>query len=309
MSIYFRSALIVAMAALFSACSGGGGSSAAPTVSLTVNPLNLSVNEGQSTTFTVATSSGAKVSVSGGNIASIQKGTGNYLVTAGQVDRAVTETFTITASLSGYTSKSQDIKVVIENLSGADTEETTLATLNAEESIVSLEEDYNFFRAVVESMYLEVGLSEMAPTGTLPALTYSEKEAILSGFNPTNSAYHDVLSQSFDDLQETYNQYSQGQVSEDALGNKLNDIQFQIRQHSAYGATQIKPYFEAFYPTVDVEAMTQLEFSSEAGRYSRFVGNPEFGSYIDGEWVYEGDFTLLDTVIPNKNNNIGFCEA
>lgn len=304
-----RASVILAMVGVVTACSGGGGSSSTPTVTLEITPANLTVNEGQSTSFTVKATGGSKITISGGSVSSIQGQGESYLVSAGEVDRTVTETFKFTASRDGYRSKTTTVNVVIENLSGAPTEDAAIATLSTEEGIVSLEEDFNLYRAIIESMYLDMGLTESASASALTPLTYSEKEALLASFNPSQGPYHDLLMQSFDELQDTYSQYSLGQVSEVELENQLSDIQYLIGQHSSYGAQKLASLFQAFYPGIDLETQTSLEFSSEAGRYSRFIGNPEFGSYIDGEWVYEGDFNLLDSVIPNKNNSIGFCEA
>tara|TARA_E500000081_G_C6129974_1_gene353045 strand:+ start:765 stop:2657 length:1893 start_codon:yes stop_codon:yes gene_type:complete len=61
-------------------------------------------------------------------------------------------------------------------------------------------------------------------------------------------------------------------------------------------------------PTVGFES-TVNEYDTENNYFSRFVGNASYGEYVDGEWVFDSEYTFLDAVnaqmIQNALRNIG----
>lgn len=295
------------MAILLSACGGGGSSSA--TVALDLPVKNLFVDEGKSTTFTIHTTPGASVSVQGGTFASVQKMDGYFEVSAAEVDRTITETFTISASLKDAKTNQKQLTVVINNLSGASTEEAVEATLANEESLLMLEEDFALYRAIVETMYLQDAISDSSSSVLTSPMSYSEKQNMIASFNPSSSWFYSMLRQSIDELDQTFVDYSKGQVSELELQDALANAQNILLSHGQYGAEKLNPLFQALYPDVDLEGQTDLEFSSEAGRYSRFVGDSDFGQFDGTTWTFTNEYSLLETIVPTHNNNIGFCEA
>lgn len=302
-----KTLLLLAATALVAAC-GSGGSSSSPGVNLTLSVANLSVDEGGTTTLTAVTAAGTTISVSGGSIATIVKGDGQYVVTAGQVDRTVTETFTFTASKDGK-SATKSLNVVIENVSAASIEDRVTTTLNDKGSVLGLEEDYALYKAIIEYVYLQDALGGTQSTAAVSPMTFSEKQNMIARFNPVAGNFYDLATQAYEELDTAFTKYSKGQISEIQLEDALKNTQFAIKEHSSYGEGQLAPLMGFLNDKLVFEGRTTLEFSSEAGRYSRFVGNPIFGSNESGVWEFNQEFGLLNKVVPAKNNTVGFCEA
>lgn len=306
---------LIALASALSACSNGSSSTppkpSVPSVEIELSSSNLSLDEGSTTTFSLTATPGAIISIEGGSVVSLTERDNDYLLTAGEVDRTILETFKITGVLDGRKPTSVNLNVVVNNISSATTEGIVEATLQNRDSVLGLEEDAAVYRAIVEGLYLQQGLNSGGISSASMPMSYSEKEALIADFKPLTARFHYMLNNYLDVLNDIYAEYTKGQASEIQLKAALKQAQDAIKWHSDYGAEKLSPLFQALYPGVEIAMETTIEFSSEAGRYTRFVGNPAFGSVESetGEWSFSPSFGLLETLIPTKENNVGFCEV
>lgn len=313
MAKYLKVVSSLALIGLLSACGGGGSGSSSssekPSIALSLPVANLAVDEGDSTTFSVNAPTGATVTFEGNNATTIRKEGDNYVVTASQVNKVVTDKIQVRATQNGSSSPARTLNVVVNNTSAEATVTAVVATLSDASSLLTLGEDAALFTAIVESLYLQSGLGDASGSSSATPMSFSEKESLIEGFNPQNEPHYNALAQRLNDLEQVYSAYQKGQVPEAQLESALASTQSTIQLHAASGAKQLSPLFNALYPNVDIEAQTVLAFSSEAGRYSRFIGDASFGMFENGTWKFNEEFGLLRSVVPTTNNSIGFCEG
>lgn len=90
--------------------------------------------------------------------------------------------------------------------------------------------------------------------------------------------------------------YGAGTVNEDALNALLSDLNAPLSNYAnKYNAalTELLAQAAGVIPEI---VLGKVSVSSDGRFVSQFIGNPAFGTYVDGKWVYSKSYQFLTAV-------------
>jgi len=278
---------------------GGGGSAGVippkPTVSISKSSLTL--NEGEQASVPVSYADLAEVSVSSSDDAAVVAlEDGALIVTTSDVDRPVTLTLSVTATLNER-EETDTLLLYIKNTSASDLISQVNNTLGDRDNLLHLADDHRLYEFFVDFAYLG------------GVITRPVRDRYLAQFNSRDTFTFVQLDHQLVALARTLDAYSRGQSSDTSLQAELEQTESNLRDHAAYGHDrfeEIRSFSEVLAPGFTAPDMA---FDPESGLYSRFLSNDAFGGYQNGEYLFNEGFTGLSSLVRLSPTDPALCEG
>ncbi|MDK8465900.1 hypothetical protein [Marinobacter sp. SS13-12] len=287
-------------------CGGGGGSSpeasqnSSPVVQPSLDKNYLSIGEGVTTLLSGSLEEATLESYDAGsdlelNVALVPERNG-LSIEAPHVDSPRVVTLLLVFA-NGDSTFHEEVSVHIRNTSAQQLEQQVRNIINDSLSLLGLEQDLALYQFSIDFAYLN---------GLIPN---SEKTQLLNAFTPERSPAHLLLKSELSKLATSYSDYSQGLLKDSELEQTVESINELARQHGRYGIDQlarVSHFSEVIVPTLTSGSMV---LSDEAGFFSRFVGNPEYGTWQDDRFELTPPYDKVSSLIRSKLSQDIRCDA
>ncbi|WP_417521082.1 hypothetical protein [Marinobacter sp.] len=191
----------------------------------------------------------------------------------------------------------RSLTIRIRNTSARELEEKTRLIMNDASSLLSLGQDLALYHFSVDTAYL-YGL-----------ITHSEKLRLLDEFSPESSPVYSQLQTQLDELSTAFSEYEKGVVADSELKQQIDVIDALAEEHGEYGVQQmidVSDFSEAVVPALTYGT---LQFSEDAGFFSRFVGNNDYGSWQDGKFSLNESYAPIASLIRTNLSQDIRCDA
>lgn len=191
----------------------------------------------------------------------------------------------------------RSLAIQIRNTSARELEEKTRLIMNDASSLLSLGQDLTLYHFSVDTAYLY---------GLIP---HSEKLRLLNEFSPENSPVYSQLQTQLDELSTAFSEYEKGVVADSELEQQIDVIDALAEEHGEYGVQQlidVSDFSEAVVPALTYGT---LKLSEDAGFFSRFVGNNDYGSWQDGKFSLNESYAPIASLIRTNLSQDIRCDA
>jgi hypothetical protein len=289
------------------ACGGGGGGSPSPTQDKNVpdqsepkiEPVNVLENEikslpvsnASSLIYTVKSDNGSKSNTSTNSSSdlphwlSIVFESGSVVFKVSEVDRP----YSITIEFRDKNTNEIDFEVslFVDNSSGKELVSQVERAISQSDKLLSLENDRKLYFYIVDLLYLSDS-----------SVTYSDKQSYLKEFDVEEFSTFQAFSDSISELDLALNDYNKGDITDIALKNYLEDFENNLLEHGRMASGMIE-FLQSDINNTGVVTLpnTDVNYIEKKGFYSRFIGNSEYGQWVNENWVYNPDFDFLSKIV------------
>ena len=298
--------------AALTACGGGGsggGSSPAPSqdknvveepavetkqvVTSEAGTKSVPVSNTSNLTYTVKENSDTASSTSNSSYdwLDVQFTSDSVVFNIGDVDRP----YNLILEFTDKDSKEIVFKVslFVDNASGKELVSKVERAISQSERILSLEDDKKIYFYIVDMLYLQ------------DMITHSEKQENINAFNPEGQASYNLASNYMFDLKKKLAQYNKSMIDENALQEQLSLFESALITHGQYGSDAIESLQQLNVSGLPSLPNTDFAFSNVGNLYSRFIGNENYGQWVNGNWTYNSSFEFLSSIV--NVNLAGTC--
>ena len=247
----------------------------------------MSMNEEQ--VLKARIEAGAELHVDGVGVSVSRLGEGVIRIRVAEVDRPRTVTIE-TRDKEGGTLKSTRLEII--NTSAADLVARADDAVRNEAGLKSLEEDRRYFVYVTDLLYLN---GDISATG---------KGELISQYDDSDHGWRGSLDSRIGDLESTLEQYRNGKTSDTVLELDYNRVASAMEAAGDANLANLDllpPSADAFLP--DLRATT-LEYRAQAGGFSRFYGDPDFGAASDSGFVFNQQHEWLREIAQGEGGQL-----
>lgn len=191
----------------------------------------------------------------------------------------------------------QSLSIQIRNTSAQETEEKTQLIITDASSLIDLEQDLALYHFSIDTAYLH---------GLIP---HTEKLRLLAEFSPESSPAYAPLTSELAELTTAFSAYEKGLVSDSELKQHIDVIDALAQQHGEYGIQKlidVSDFSDAIIPALTSGTLT---FSEKTGFFSRFVGNPDYGHWQDGDFDLNESYAPIASLIRTNLSQDIRCDA
>ena len=185
------------------------------------------------------------------------------------------------------------VSLFIDNASGKELVSKVERAISQSERILSLEDDKKIYFYIVDMLYLQ------------DMITHSEKRENINAFNPEGQASYNLASNYMFDLKKKLAQYNKSMIDENALQEQLSLFEGALITHGQYGSDAIESLQQLNVSGLPSLPNTDFAFSNVGNLYSRFIGNENYGQWVNGNWTYNSSFEFLSSIV--NVNLAGTC--
>lgn len=190
-----------------------------------------------------------------------------------------------------------EISFLARNISGEHLIAKAQAAIGDRVGLLSLEQDTALYTFFVDYSYLA------------GAIGHSEKEGLLSEFDPVTEATYSNLSTVLMSLSSDIALYNQGDIGEDDLSSALALLDAAVAEHGSYGAmhlANIKSYVQVLVPGV---AGGTIKYDEDLAIFSRFTVDDQYGDKVSGQFVVGDSYAPIESLIRVSPNQSLTCEV
>lgn len=202
----------------------------------------------------------------------------------------------VTFKTNGVTYE-RSLAIQIRNTSAQAIEEKTRLIMNDAPSLLSLGQDMALYHFSVDTAYLY---------GVIP---HSEKLRLLDEFSPESSPVYSQLQTQLGELSIAFSEYEKGVVADSELEQQIDVIDSLAEEHGEYGVQQLIDVSEFSEAVVPALTYGTLQFSEDAGFFSRFVGTNDYGSWLDGKFSLNEFYAPIASLIRTNLSQDIRCDA
>lgn len=186
-----------------------------------------------------------------------------------------------------------NVSFFAENTSGKEMVAQVEKAISQSERLLSLEDEKKIYFYIMDMLYLE-GI-----------VSHSKKESFIKDFSPERQQSYRDLNIEVTDLKTQLDKYNKGDVSDASLSDQLVAFENSLVEHGRYASKTINDLQNIYSSGISIIPETDIKFSVTGQIYSRFIGNSEYGQWVDGNWVYNPDFEFLSKIV--NVNLAGTC--
>ena len=191
----------------------------------------------------------------------------------------------------------RSLAIQIRNTSARELEEKTRLIMNDASSLLSLGQDLALYHFSVDTAYLY---------GLIP---HSEKLRLLDEFSPESSSVYSQLQTQLGELSTAFSEYEKGVVADSELEHQIDVIDALAKEHGEYGVQQLIDVSDFSGAVVPALTYGTLQFSEDAGFFSRFVGTNDYGSWQDGKFSLNEFYAPIASLIRTNLSQVIRCDA
>lgn len=212
------------------------------------------------------------------------------------LDRPMTTKLSITITASDR-EVTNEISILARNISGEHLVAKAETAIRERSALLSLEQDAALYTFFVDYSYLA------------GVIGYSEKEDLLSNFNPAPEATYSNLSTVLMSLTSDIALYNQGDIGEDDLGSGLALVDAAVAEHGSYGATLLGNFHSYVQVLVPSLAGGIIKYDADLGVFSRFTVGDQYGAKVNGQFVIDDSYAPIESLIRVSPSQPLTCEV
>jgi len=212
------------------------------------------------------------------------------------LDRPVTTVLQITLDVDGREVTKQVSLLANNSDAEADVEKARTA-IEQGSSLLFLEQDAALYTFFIDYAYLA------------KAINHSEKQALLSEFDPEAEATFSNLQVSLRELNSVLEDYQSAEAGEDRLRVAIEGVESAISDHSIYGVQRLDAISEYTEILVPGFVDSEIEFDERLGIWSAYTKGSYYGDVIDNQFVARAAFEPIEPLIQDELSQSLTCEV
>jgi len=181
------------------------------------------------------------------------------------------------------------IPLFVNNSSAKELTDQVGIAISQSDSLLALENEKKIYFYIVDLLYLSNN-----------SVSYSDKQSYLEKFNVREFSTYQGFSDAINNLKDGLENYNKGEggVTDSVLESHLENFEKTLLAHGRMASGMIEFLQYDVNSTGVVELPnTDVNYIKTQEIYSRFIGNSEYGQWVNGNWVYKPDFDFLKNIV------------
>lgn len=135
-------------------------------------------------------------------------------------------------------------------------------------------------------------------------ITYGDMESLLAEWQPADSGYSTLLSDSLDQLYARKEGYRTGDgTSKEDLQAAIDQVYSAVQSHVGYAERRINTLHDRAMEVLPEKPRFEYNYSTETGQVSAILGSGHSGYWEGDLWVFHPWMNFLDVVVKNLTSS------
>lgn len=135
-------------------------------------------------------------------------------------------------------------------------------------------------------------------------ITFGDKESLLAQWQPADSSYSALLSDSLDQLHARKEGYRTGDgTSKEDLQAAIDQVYSAVQSHVGYAEQRIDTLHDRAADVLPEKPRFEYNYSTVTGHVSAFLGSGHSGYWEGDVWVFHPWMNFLDVVVKNLSSS------